>query len=170
MSGIIVYAFLGGLIWIAVRISNWLVKSRGWVLSRNQLFFLQIGIVVGFLMILFGDLFIGVFQFEYICHQRTITKLEPGWQEVQRAHSKTAYVQSVSFSAVPISCAVSEFEDKDTGKLFFSYVSCSREGGFFIEKILGGDFSIGDSCYPKNLDSISDKINLRVLLEKGDEQ
>mgnify|MGYP000881847992 CR=1 FL=1 len=119
MSGIIVYAFLGGLIWIAVRISNWLVKGRGWVLSRNQLFFLQIGIVVGFLMILFGDLVIGIFQFEYICHQRTITKLEPGWQEVQRAHSKTAYVQSVSFSAVPISCAVSEFQDKDNGKTFF---------------------------------------------------
>ena len=157
MSGIIVYVFLGGLIWIAVRISNWLVKGRGWVLSRNQLFFLQIGIVVGFLMILFGDLVIGIFQFEYICHQRTITKLEPGWQEVQRAHSKT-------------SCAVSEFQDKDNGKTFFSYVSCSREGGFFIEKILGGDFSIGDSCYPKNLDSISDKINLRILLEKGDEQ
>ena len=51
----------------------------------------------------------------------------------------------------------------------FFYVSCSREGGF-IGKILGGDFSIGDSCYPKNLDGISDKINLRVLLEKGDEQ
>ena len=52
---------------------------------------------------------------------------------------------------------------------FFSYVSCGREG-VFIGKILGGDFSIGDSCHPKNLDGISDKMNLRVLLEKGDEQ
>lgn len=44
------------------------------------------------------------------------------------------------------------------------------EKGVFIGKILGGDFSIGDSCHPKNLDGISDKMNLRVLLEKGDEQ
>lgn len=98
--------------------TGWLKAVDGCCLVISY-FFLQIGIVAGSLMILFGDLVVGIFQFEYVCHQRTITKLEPGWQEVQRAHSKTAYVQSVNFSAVPISCAVSEFQDKDTGKLFF---------------------------------------------------
>ena len=55
------------------------------------------------------------------------------------------------------------------GKTFF-LMYLVAEKGVFIGKILGGDFSIGDSCHPKNLDGISDKINLRVLLEKGDEQ
>ena len=69
------------------------------------------------------------------------TKAFEGTLQVQRAHSKTAYVQSVNFSAVPISCAVSEFQDKDTGKLFFLCILWQRRG-FSLEKYWAAIFQL----------------------------
>ena len=168
MAGLIVYAILIGFIWVAVFISNRLVKMFGWSLSPNKLFFLRAGVFFGIFFVLFFDHIVGVIQFKYVCYNKTKTILSENWKEVQRAKLRTKKNRLRGF-IVPVSCTEGEYYDVKDGRAFLSYISCEREGGVVYRKLTWDNYLSSDRCYPKELDNIEDMIDLETLLQKGKE-
>ena len=164
MGGLIAYLILAGFLWIAVKISNRLVKIFGWSLSPNKLFFLRAGVFFGIFFVLFFDHIVGAIQFEYVCHRKVMLKLEPDWKDVQRARTEEHIVRQKGY-AVPTSCTDNKYYDIDTEKLFFSYTFCRRAGSFLFRKML--DINLGDTCHPKDLRSIAVMLDTETLLKKG---
>ena len=169
MIAIVFYAILAGLIVIAAFISNRLIKIFGWSLSPNKFFLLHAGVFVGILCILFFDHIIGVIQFEYICHRKVMVKLEPDWINVRRAKLEIKSVKLKGY-IVPTFCSSGKYQDIDSGKIFLSFIQCSREGGILLKKISFNGDSGGSYCTPKELPDIVRATNVEVLLEKGDSQ
>ena len=167
MGGLIAYAILIGFIWIAVFISNRLVKIFGWSLSPNKLFFLRAGVFFGIFFILFFDRIIGMIQFEYLCYRKAVMKLEPDWINVRRAKFEIKEINPKGY-LVPISCADHNYQDMDTEKIFLSFTQCYRGGGILLETIaFNGDHG-GESCVAKELPDILRAIDIDALIEKGD--
>ena len=167
MAGLIVYAILIGFIWIAVFISNRLVKIFGWSLSPNKLFFLRAGVFFGIFFVLFFDHIIGAIQFEYVCHRKVMVKLEPDWINVQRAKLEIKSTK-LKWYIVPTFCSNGKYQDIDSGKIFLSFTQCSREGGILLRILSFNGDSGGSYCTPKELPNINRAANIEVLLEKGD--
>ena len=169
MGGLIAYLILAGFLWIAVKISNRLVKIFGWSLSPNKLFFLRAGVFFGIFFILFFDRIIGMIQFEYLCYRKAVMKLEPDWINVRRAKYETKETKLWGY-LVPTSCADHNYQDMDTGKIFLSFTQCYRGGGILLETIaFNGDHG-GESCVAKELPDILRATNIDALIEKGNSQ
>ena len=169
MAGLIVYAILIGFIWVAVFISNRLVKMFGWSLSPNKLFFLRAGVFFGIFFILFFDHIIGMIQFEYICHRKVMVKLEPDWINVRRAKFEMKRTRLRGY-IVQTSCSDGKYLDADSGKIILSYTRCSRAGGILLRTISFNGDSGGYYCNPKELPDILHATNIEAFLEKGDSQ
>ena len=169
MGGLIAYAILIGFIWIAVFISNRLVKIFGWSLSPNKLFFLRAGVFFGIFFILFFDRIIGMIQFEYLCYRKAVMKLEPDWINVRRAKYETKETKLWGY-LVPTSCTDYNYQDIDSGKTFLSFTQCSRGGGILLETIAFNGDRGGKSCNAKELDDILRATKIGELFDKGDSQ
>ena len=169
MGGLIAYLILAGFLWIAVKISNRLVKIFGWSLSPNKLFFLRAGVFFGIFFVLFFDHIVGIIQFKYVCHRKTETKLAADWKDVKRA--RLASEENLSFShlgyVVPISCAKMRYQDLDTGNIFLSYTYCEMKWGFLARNLAVNDSSTS-FCFPKDARNTDHMVNVGNLLEKGE--
>ena len=168
MGGLIAYLILAGFLWIAVKISNRLVKIFGWSLSPNKLFFLRAGVFFGIFFVLFFRDIIGAIQFEYLCYRRTKVTLDPDWKNVQRA-SVTEKKRKQYGYFIPTYCTSIEYYDMDTKKIFFSYVFCENNPSSIMNAASLGNNN-GDICIPKEASNISHMVDVRDLLQKGDSQ
>ena len=164
MGGLIAYLILAGFLWIAVKISNRLVKIFGWSLSPNKLFFLRVGVFFGIFFVLFFDHIVGSIQFEYVCHRKVMTKIEPDWMNVQRAWKEDYPIRQKGY-IVPTVCTESKYYDMDTKKMFFSYIACRRKGSILFRTVF--DIDLGEKCHPKDLRYIFARLDTATLLKKG---
>ena len=89
--------------------------------------------------------------------------LSPDWEKVKRARRRDIPIVNIDGYLIPISSQRVEYFDVDTGRSFYTKQAFHMYGGFLM-----GRFGQNIACWPKDVDSTSKKINLHLLMNKGE--
>ena len=110
-----------------------------------------------------ADDLIGRWQFDRLCEREAVVTLSPDWEKVKRARNREIPTVNIDGYFIPIRSQRMEYFDVETGKTFYTRQAFHMYGGFLM-----GRFGQNISCWPKEVNSTSKKINLDRLLNKGE--
>jgi hypothetical protein len=148
-------------IWFAVYLGLKIPKWLGWK-WRGLISALLIPL---FIVTPIVDEVIGKKQFAKLC-EKTSFNITNDANLVKRAVAAKAIIKDLSGYWLPIQQNTYQYFDKDTGRVFFSYVSFHTDGGW----LFGRSYIFGTEkfCDGKTITEIEKKLNLKQLLEQGE--
>lgn len=113
-----------------------------------------------------ADDLIGRWQFYRLCDREAVVTLSPNANKVEWARRGNSARTDFEGYLIPIRSQTGEYVDIHTGNVFMTDASFYTDGGYLKRHLYGlGGVT---SCHPHNLNTISKRLNIELLLKQGE--